>query len=284
MAIVTSGLLAGAAITGGAYLVDRLALATIRPQQKSAYDTSPSDLPFVSRRIEFDSAGSVLRGWLLETEGSADRALALLVHGWSANAGTVLRLARPLLEAGFPVMAFDVRGHGASDPAPFVTIRHYRDDVHAALRFAGSELPFPRRVAIGHSMGGAAVVLAAARGAPVDGVGIVAAPADIMDVTETYLSERGLPGSLAVRLCTPSWRMRAAESFAGLRPEQGLQAVSVPVRIVHGAEDRRVDPEHARRLARAAGVPVVEVVGRGHTDVLDSPEAHEAIRDLMESA
>lgn len=225
MAIVTSGLLAGAAITGGAYLVDRLALATIRPQQKSAYDTSPSDLPFVSRRIEFDSAGSVLRGWLLETEGSADRALALLVHGWSANAGTVLRLARPLLEAGFPVMAFDVRGHGASDPAPFVTIRHYRDDVHAALRFAGSELPFPRRVAIGHSMGGAAVVLAAARGAPVDGVG-----------------------------------------------------------IVHGAEDRRVNPEHGRRLARAAGVPVVEVVGRGHTDVLDSPEAHEAIRDLMESA
>lgn len=283
MAFVTAGLLAGAALSGGAYLVDRLAVATIRPLRNNAYDTDPAHVPYPTRAVEFQSSDGTLRGWLFEPRGTPKGPLAVLVHGWSANAGTVLRLGRPLLEAGFPVMAFDVRGHGSSDSAPFVTIRHYRDDVLAALRYAEAELPFARRVVIGHSMGAAAAVLATARGAPVHGLCLVAGPADIMDVTEGYLTDQGLPGALVVRLCLPSWRLRAAEPFADLSPEDSLGSVGVPVRIVQGSDDRRVRPHHAHRLAVAAGVSVTEVFGRGHTDVLDSQEAHDTMRELLTS-
>jgi len=283
MAFVTAGLLAGAAVSGGAYLVDRLAVATIRPQRKSEYDTDPADVPFASRAVEFPSNDGVLRGWLFEPHGGPKGPLAVLVHGWSANAGTVLRLGRPLLDAGFPVLAFDVSGHGSSDAAPFVTIRHYRDDVLAAVSFAEAELPFARRVVIGHSMGAAAAVLAAAGGASVHGLCLVAGPANIMDVTEGYLTDQGLPGALVVRLCLPSWRLRAAEPFADLNPEERLARVSVPVRIVQGSDDRRVQPDHARRLARAAGVSVTEVSGMGHTDVLDSEVTHDTMRELLSS-
>ena len=283
MALMTAGLLAGAAVSGGALLVDRLAVATIRPQKKIAYDVAPADVPFAHRAVEFASGKSVLRGWLFEPPSGPKGPLAVLVHGWSANAGTVLRLGRPLLEAGFPVLAFDVRGHGSSDSVRFVTIRHYRDDVHAALHFAQTELPFSRRVVIGHSMGAAAAVLAVARGAPSDGMCLVAGPADMMDVTEGYLTDQGLPGALVVRICSLSWRLRAAEPFADLNPEHSLARIRIPVRIVQGSDDRRVRPDHARRLATAAGVSVTEVPGRGHTDVLESEEAHDAIRELLRS-
>ena len=281
MAVITTGLLAGAAMSGGAFLVDRMAVATIRPRQRAVYDTEPEAVPYRRRRVTFDSDGHTLRGWVFDPEESASGPLAILVHGWSANAGTVLRLAGPLLSAGFPVMAFDIRGHGSSDAAPFVTIRHFRDDVLAAVRFAETGLPYRRRVAIGHSMGAAASALAADRGAAVHGLGLVAGPSDIMKVTRSYLSERGLPGGFIVRLCRPSWRLRAGEPFVQLRPDASLSRVTVPVRIVQGSEDTRVTRDHAESLSRAAGQAVTEVAGHGHTDVLESDETHTAIRELM---
>ena len=284
LAIVTTTLLAGAAMTGGAFLVDRVALATIRPRHKTEYDTDPETLQHPTRPIEFASSAGTLRGWVMEPRDGARGPLAMLVHGWSANSGTVLRLAGPLLASGHPVMAFDVRGHGRSDPAPFVTIRHYRDDVATAVHWAARELPYERRVLVGHSMGGAASALVAATSASVHGVGLVASPADIMDVTRAYLSESGLPGSLVVRLCIPSWRLRAAESFKGLNPEASMSRIEVPIRIVQGLGDRRVTPDHARRLAAAAGVSVTEVPDYGHTDVLDSNEARETLGELMREA
>jgi alpha-beta hydrolase superfamily lysophospholipase len=278
------GTLAAGAVVSGGVLLDRLALATIRPPRRPT-DRTPRDLGQPFRDVLFDSGEHRLRGWLIEPEGSDTRPLALLVHGWSANSSTMLTLAEPLAAAGFATFAFDVRGHGRSDPAPYCTLRHYRDDVAAALGFAAREWPGRPKVLVGHSMGAAAsTVVAADASEAVDGLALLAGPADMTEVIASYLSDRGLPGPLLARALLPFWRYRAGMSFARLQPDRRASELEIPTVVVQGALDERVPPEHAHRLGRAARAIVTLVPDRAHTDVLESAELHEAVLRLMQGA
>jgi pimeloyl-ACP methyl ester carboxylesterase len=273
-----------AAAVGGAFLIDRAALLTLRPRRRPAQRTA-GDLHHPVTPLELDSNGVTVRGDLIEPRATPpDAPISVLVHGWTGDSSTMLFLAAPLLDAGLPVLVFDVRSHGRSDGAPAVTVRHFRDDLMATLETLREIRPGCRIVVIGHSLGGAAAILARSRGAEFDGLALIAAPADLFAVTAGFFSDRGLPGQFLVRLFHPSWRLRAGESFRDLDPEARageLASDSIPVTIVQGGRDTRVPPDHADRLGHAAGVPVLTVAEAAHRDVLTHPDTHaELIRFL----
>jgi alpha-beta hydrolase superfamily lysophospholipase len=198
----------------------------------------------------------------------------LLTHGWGANYGTLLQLAEPLVEAGYEVLLFDIRGHGRNREVAYATVRHFRDDVIAVADYAGIRFPGRPTVLLGHSLGGAAGVLAAAEGAQFAGLGLLASPADVMDVTAAYMTSKGLPGKLMVRLLRPFWWIRVRGTFRPLTPGRRISEVDVPVLVMHPEGDRRVPMEHAERLAAGAGTEVVVVENAGHTEFLGWPETH----------
>lgn len=78
---------------------------------------------------------------------------ALLVHGLSSSAESWWRVARFLTELGWDVTAVDLRGHGSAPRAANYELAGYAGD----LPREGWDL------VIGHSLGGAASVLAAQR-------------------------------------------------------------------------------------------------------------------------
>ena len=89
---------------------------------------------------------------LARTEwGSGDRHL-LVVHGVGSNADGWWRVGPALADAGFHVVAVDLRGHGSSDTPDDYRIAAYAADL-LALRDRWD-------VVLGHSLGGAAVVAA----------------------------------------------------------------------------------------------------------------------------
>ena len=157
--------LGGAAL--GLLAMDRVAVRLIKPPLKPLRKRV-ADLPFSSERILVRSGSVDLSGWLAQPRDDNGGPVLILVHGWGSNHGTMARLGEPLLEKGFPVFLFDVRHHGESGGAPYVTARHFRDDITAAVRSVLVWCPDRSRVLIGHSMGGATGVLAVADGAPVD--------------------------------------------------------------------------------------------------------------------
>lgn len=280
------------AAVAGLLLVDRAAVLTMRPPSRGPLRRA-ADLGLDAEPLEFDSSGCTLRGELIRprraVRSSADgadrggdetedlRPVAVLVHGWTGTAGFMLQLAKPLVEAGYPTIVFDIRSHGRSDRAPAVTIRHFRDDLMRAVALAAELEPGRPRVVVGHSLGGGAAVLACAQGMNVDGLVLVAAPADLFEVTARFYSDHRLPGRMLTRLFTPSWRLRAAESFRNLNPETAAARVTARVAIVQGAEDTRVPPEQAHRLARGLGIEPLLLPGVGHRDILGRPELHEAV-------
>lgn len=272
---------AGAVATGGLWVLDRVANTVVRPVPREPDVTVP-DLGIRHEDLTIPAGDHELLGWLLCPVAPGDRPLVMLAHGWGANYGTLLQLAEPLVAAGYPVFLFDVRGHGRNEPAPYVTVRHFRDDVMAAVRFAERQFPKRSRVLVGHSLGGAASVLAAAEGANVSGVALIASPANVLDVTADYLRDKGFPGGFMVVALRPFWWVRIGGTFRHLIPERKIREVRQPLLILQPENDRRVGREHAERLSRAAGVGMHVIPGAGHTNVLSHAETHGRLLAFLE--
>ncbi len=93
--------------------------------------------------------------------GSGDRH-AVLIHGLSGYSATWTWVAPELADRGYHVMAPDVRGHGES-PRGTYSIEEWTADL-------AESLPAAPELAIGHSMGGALLLAAAARLKPAHAV------------------------------------------------------------------------------------------------------------------
>ena len=101
-----------------------------------------------------DGAGVSLRYF----RSGGDKPPLVLVHGFTDNALYYTRLA-DVLAADWDVVAYDCRGHGASDRAGGRFSDADRvDDLVAVVRSLGLERP----AMIGHSMGGATIALVVA--------------------------------------------------------------------------------------------------------------------------
>jgi alpha-beta hydrolase superfamily lysophospholipase len=271
----------GVVSAGGLVALDRLANRLVRPVPVTPERSVP-DLGLAHEDLTIPSGDYELAAWLLQSStGSERRPLILMAHGWGASYGTVLQLAEPLVQVGYDVLLFDVRGHGRNRPAPYVTVRHFRDDVMAAVQYAGARFPGRRRVLIGHSLGGAAAVLAVAEGATVEALVLIAAPADVLGITSEYLSDHGMPGPLMVTLLRPFWWRRLGGSFRPHVPARRIRELRQPLLIIQPEHDRRVARYHAERLSAAAGVPYELVPGREHTDVLAAPMTVSLVEDFL---
>ena len=87
--------------------------------------------------------------------GSGTR-YAVLLHGMSASSRVFHRLGPALAECGFHVVAPDLPGHGRSEPDPGASIESFADTVLASV-------PARPELAVGHSMGGMVLAVAADR-------------------------------------------------------------------------------------------------------------------------
>lgn len=267
---------AGLVLGSGFFALDRLSVRMIQPPYKPVRKGA-SDLPFRSDAIVIASGSQALKGWILRPEEDKGGPVLVMVHGWGSNHGTMARLAGPLVREGYPTLLFDVRHHGQSRGAPYVTARHFRDDIRAAVREMGEHYPGRPLVVVGHSMGGSAGIVAVAAGTPVKGLVSIGSPADLWEVWAYHLDQRWLPGKWLVKAMSPFWRFRAGVPWKDLDPQLQARALPVPYLVLHGDEDQSVPADHARRLAGAGGVEARILPGRGHTDLLEAPDLHEAV-------
>lgn len=93
-------------------------------------------------------------------EAGVGGAPLLLVHGYTGAKEDFRDAVGPLAEAGYWVVAPDLRGHGASAQPPEesdYSLRHFADDVHGLLDALG----WGRFDLLGHSMGGMVAQLVA---------------------------------------------------------------------------------------------------------------------------
>lgn len=230
-----------------------------RPQTAEWSGYSPAILGEEEIWIPVGSSGERVQGWWLNSPGA--RYTMVYFHGARVNlSGSVYRL-RSFRDAGFNVLAIDYRGYGRSS-ARLPSEQSVYEDAQAAWKWLDARVPDRgRRILYGHSLGAPVAAEVALRGG--------GAAALVIESAFTSIAELTVFSGLVTQ------RMDLLEKLAQLH---------LPVVVVHGAEDKTVPPEMARRLYDAARGPkrLVMVEGASHRlVVLHSGNAvYDALREL----
>ncbi|MCR6633067.1 MAG: alpha/beta fold hydrolase [Magnetospirillum sp.] len=271
LALTVTAVTAGAALAG--------VHLGFRPPRMTPF-ANPADFRLPHRAVRIPTAkGKSLFGWLLP--GPAGAPAAVVMHGWGANADTLLPLAAPLARSGHTVLLVDARCHGRSDDDTYAAMPRFAEDMEAAMDWLAAQPDLaPCRLAlIGHSVGAGAALLVASRRTDV---------AAVISLSAFDHPERVMRGMLA-RLRLPyrplGWLVcRYVEwvighRFDAIAPVTTIAAIPCPVLIGHGAEDKVVPSACAAAIhARAAGnARLVILEGTSH----ERPASFETLARLV---
>src|SRR5215472_11788053 len=226
-----------------------------------------------AERFDFPNAHGQKLSALLDRPGEEPRAYALFAHCFTCGKDihAAKRIAEGLTALGIAVLRFDFTGLGSSE-GEFANTT-FSSNV-ADLVAAASELRRTRRapaILIGHSLGGAAVLAAAAEVPEARAVVTIAAPSDPTHVTGLFkdrLAEVEARGEIEVELAGRPFRIR--HSFLDDVAEQQLSARIADLRkallIFHAPSDDVVGIDNASRIFLAARHPksFVSLAGADH--------------------
>lgn len=222
--------------------------------------------------------GLPLQGMLLRnTQDMPGRGLIVFAHEFCSDMYSCARYARPLLDAGFDILAFDFRGHGQSPCAADYTPRQWvsdreLDDMRGAVACATAWLEEHGRPAevgvFGISRGACAALLVAAEDPRI--CMLVADGAFSTDSTIEYFMKRWAYIFARVRIVYENhppvfWRFLRWAMMHFARREFRCRFPSVrkairrmvprPILFIHGEKDSYLPVEQSRLLYALAGQP-----------------------------
>lgn len=191
---------------------------------------------------------------------------ALLAHGWSSFGLRFLPWVARLRALGFAVVTFDQPGHGHSS-GTLCTLPEFTATIHAIGEHYGNAA-----LAVGHSLGGAAVVFAQDESWHARRLILVAPAADMKAAASRFFRFVRLGEHLQQPFF--DWLLRrTGVSVEQLQVHRHLPALGQPVLIVHDLDDTEVPWGEGERYAQyCSGARLYTTQGLGHRRVLDAPE------------
>jgi len=198
----------------------------------------------------------------LDVSQGAVRAWALFAHCFSCSKDihAAQRIAKRLASLGIGVMRFDFTGLGHSE-GDFANTNFSSNvaDLIAAARWLREQAGGPDLL-IGHSLGGAAVLVAASGIETVKAVATIGAPADAEHVIHNFASkidEIETVGEAEVSLAGRPFRIRRQflEDVRGARVRDAAAGLKRPLLVMHSPIDQTVGIDNATGLFVAAKHP-----------------------------
>jgi pimeloyl-ACP methyl ester carboxylesterase len=239
-----------------------------------------------------------------------DKPVLLMIHGAGMDSTVWQQQTRFLAHRGLRAVAVDLPGHGGSDGEPLTTIADMADWVNRFMDAAGLS---PANVA-GHSMGSfVALELARRHPAAVTSLTLMgtanampvhpqllSSSADALDDAAALMAAWGHGKAAHIGLNpTPGlWMLGGARALVEMSEpgaltadftackdyadaEEAAAAVTCPVQLIVGAEDKMTPPKAAAALAGAMNQDLVSstvLAGVGHSMMLEDPRS---VRTIM---
>ena len=218
------------------------------------------------------------------------RAVALFAHCFSCGKDlkSVRRLTSRLTGEGIAVMRFDFTGLGGSE-GDFSDTNFSSNvaDLLAAADWLRQTYAAPSLL-IGHSLGGAAALAAAPQIPELVAVATVGAPADPGHVAHLFscaLDEIEEHGEADVSIAgrTFTVKQQFLDDIAGSRIDDSLQALRVPLLVMHAPNDEIVSVDNAQQIFDHANYPKSFVALDDSDHLLSDPADAEYAADVLAS-
>lgn len=241
--------------------------------------------PRRSRRLDFRGGnGHSLAAIIDQPEGIVDTPTIVFSHCFTCNKDlkAIVRLSRYLAERGYTVLRYDMTGLGNSAGRFAETnFRTNLADLYAAAKFAADEVGSPQFL-IGHSLGGAASLAAAADWPhelqPLRGVATLAAPSDTRHLAELLIrmdSRVQSEGRGEVTIGGRRWETttQLIEDLRLFDLPSRIARINLPVLLFHSPQDETVGFDHALRiLSWIGGERPGSMLTSGHSSTPSTPQ------------
>ena len=244
------------------------------------------------------------------------KAVLVIVHGIAEHSGRYAYVANYMGGHGYAVATFDLRGHGHSegDRAYVRSFDEYLSDLDQFLARVREQEPGKAIFLLGHSMGGTIIALFAITRQP-DLGGLILSAAAIKlseDISPLLVRLSPIIGRIAPKLPTikldsalmsrdpqvvqkydsdplvyrgGTLARTGAELTAAMRRIQAnIEAIKLPLLIVHGTDDGLANVEGSKELYARAGSSdkTLKLYEGFYHEVLNDPEKARVFDDIVQ--
>jgi uncharacterized protein len=214
-------------------------------------------LPFEA--FEWQGAGIPLFGWWFHAP-AGNRGTIVYLHGVSDNRASSIGIAERFVPQGYDVVAYDSRAHGESGGVACTYGYYEKQDLERVL----DHLTRTPVVVMGHSMGAAIALQAAAEDGRIAAVISIAAFSDL----RTAAVERA-PFFATQTDINEAFRRAEAEAHFqvdAVAPVAAAARIACPVLLIHGDHDQETPYAHSVRILAALhdSKRLITVPGGGH--------------------
>jgi alpha-beta hydrolase superfamily lysophospholipase len=257
--------------------------AQLHPQRVLPRST-PASVGLRFQSVSFDADGLRLAGWWIPAKEDG-QPVVVITHGLGANKEQVLYPALLLHQRGFNVLLFDFRAHGESDGFLISLGEREVADVEAAHAWVARTMPGVPIYGMGYSMGGSAVLRAAADSGIFDKVVLDSTYARVEDVANAKFLK--FTGPLAGLLWQELRLWGGVLTFTDVAAHQPEDLVGKlagkPLLLIHGTADRTISFHETERLkARAgAGAELWLVDGVDHIEAMTREEYGDRVGQFL---
>ncbi|MDH5506581.1 MAG: alpha/beta fold hydrolase [Anaerolineae bacterium] len=265
----------------GINLAHGRAMGLVHPDRHSP-DRNPSDLGIATwEEIHFPTPdGLLLAGWFIPPGAESGGATIIFVHGLHGNRSALLDEAAGLAAHGYGALLLDMRNQGESQGTVTTLGLEEWQDVRGAVDYLLTRPEVnPERIGlVGHSMGGATAIRAAARIPEVRAVIAESAFTSIEDnISESIRAVTGLPAFPFAPLVIFFAQREAGVDMHQMRPIDDLKQISPrAIMFIHGQLDEIISVNNSYALYAAAAEPkelyIIPNTGHGGLPQANPPE------------
>jgi len=186
----------------------------------------------------------------------------LLIHGWSGRGTQLFKIADKLLENGFMTISFDAPAHGKSTGKTTMMNEFVQTAIFLEKEFG------PFEIAIGHSLGGMAVLNGVKQGLNVKKAITIGAGDVISDIINEFVAKIQLKPKLVNKIKQHFYR-KFGEDIDNYSAYIAAKSVKISTFVIHDTEDVEVPVSCAHHIRQNLEQGEIFITnGLGHSRIL----------------
>jgi pimeloyl-ACP methyl ester carboxylesterase len=164
--------------------------------------------------------------------GKSDKKI-LLVHGWSGRGTQLVKFAEALVKEGFSIISFDAPAHGKSSGNTTIMTEFIASIIEVDKGFG------PFEAAVGHSLGGMALLNAIKKGLKINRLTIIGSGDKVKDILDDFVEKLELKSEFSLHL-QQHFEKKYNEPMENYSAFSAAKIVDIPVLVIHDENDYEV--------------------------------------------